>query len=167
MKLCSFVGVSLVCALAIACGKKSAEPAGTGAGTGAQAVPPANPLKNAYFGDLHLHTSYSMDAFAFGTRTTPEDSYRYAMGQTVEYFGKPQKRLAPLDFMAVTDHAEYLGSVRESTNPNGPFAKTDWYRMMTSTDPKVAGQAFKKLIGSTTANKPLPEFNDPAMLRST
>ena len=50
-----------------------------------------------------------MDAFAFGTRTTPEDSYRYAMGETVEYFGKPQKRITPLDFLAVTDHAEYLG----------------------------------------------------------
>src|SRR5271157_2016368 len=55
-----------------------------------------NPLRNAYFGDLHLHTSYSMDAFAFGTRTTPEDSCKYAMGETVEYMGKPVKRIAPL-----------------------------------------------------------------------
>ncbi|MGC1389172.1 MAG: DUF3604 domain-containing protein, partial [Steroidobacteraceae bacterium] len=129
--------------------------------------PPANPLKNAYFGDLHLHTSYSMDAFAFGTRTTPEDSYRYAMGETVEYFGKPQKRLVPLDFLAVTDHAEYLGVVRESINPDGPFAKSEWFKVMTSADPKVSGQAFKKLLGSTMMNKPLPEFNDPTTLRST
>jgi len=34
--------------------------------------------RNAYFGDLHLDTSYSMDAFAFGTRTTPEDSFKFA-----------------------------------------------------------------------------------------
>ena len=59
----------------------------------AEAMPARNPLKNAYFGDLHLHTGYSMDAFAFGTRTTPEDSYKYAMGETVEYMGKPQKRM--------------------------------------------------------------------------
>jgi len=111
-------------------------------------------LRNAYFGDLHLHTSYSMDAFAFGTRTTPEDSYRYAMGEPVEYFGKQWKRLAPLDFLAVTDHAEYLGTVRESINPNGPFAKSEWYTAMTSSDPKVSGQAFQKLLGSTMANKP-------------
>jgi len=128
--------------------------------------PPRNPLKNAYFGDLHLHTSYSMDAFAFGTRTTPEDSYKYAMGETVDYMGKPQKRLAPLDFLAVTDHAEYLGTVRESINPNGPFAKSEWYTTMTSADPKVSAAAFQKLIGSTMANKPIAEFNHPDLLRS-
>ena len=102
----------------------------------ADARPPRNPLKNAYFGDLHLHTGYSMDAFAFGTRTTPEDSYKYAMGETVEYMGKPQKRIAPLDFLAVTDHAEYLGVVRDTLDPNGPFAKSEWYTMMTSRIPR-------------------------------
>ena len=115
----------------------------------AEARPPRNPLKNAYFGDLHLHSGYSMDAFAFGTRTTPEDSYKYAMGETVEYMGKPQKRIAPLDFLAVTDHAEYLGVVRDTIDPNGPFAKSEWYTMMTNPDPAVSASAFRKLIGST------------------
>ena len=138
-------------------------------GTPQQSSEPAatpNPLRNAYFGDLHLHTSYSMDAFAFGTRTTPEDSFRFAMGEPVEYFGKTWKRLAPLDFLAVTDHAEYLGTVRESINPSGPFANSQWYTVMTSTDPKVSGEAFQKLLGSTMANKPIAEFNDPKLLRS-
>ena len=130
------------------------------------ARPAPNPLKNAYFGDLHLHTSYSMDAFAFGTRTTPEDAFKFAMGEPVEYFGKQYKRLAPLDFLAVTDHAEYLGTVRDSINPKGPLAKTEWYTTMTSTDPKVSGQAFQKLLGSTMANKPIPDFNNPELLRS-
>ena len=145
----------------------STGPAGaSGASATAATRPAANPLKNAYFGDLHLHTSYSMDAFAFGTRTTPEDSYRYAMGESVDYFGKPQKRTAPLDFLAVTDHAEYLGVVRETINPSGPFGQSDWFKIMTSTDAKVSGEAFKKLLGSTATNNPLPEFNDPTMLRS-
>src|SRR5665811_928804 len=82
--------------------------------------------------DRHLHSGYSMDAFAFGTRTTPEDSYRYAMGETVEYMGRPQKRNVPLDFLAVTDHAEYLGVVRDTIDPNGPFAKSEWYTVMTN-----------------------------------
>lgn len=125
-----------------------------------------NPLRNAYFGDLHLHTSYSMDAFAFGTRTTPADSFRYAMGEPVEYFGKQRKRIEPLDFLAVTDHAEYLGVIRETINPNGPFAKSEWYTFMTSSDPTVSGQAFKKLLGSTMVNKPISEFMNPELLRS-
>jgi hypothetical protein len=107
-----------------------------------------------------------MDAFAFGTRTTPEDSFKFAMGEPVEYFGRQWKRAAPLDFLAVTDHAEYLGTVRESINPNGPFAKTEWYTAMTSSDPKVGAQAFTKLLGSTMVNKPIPEFNNPELLKS-
>lgn len=123
-----------------ACQRKEAPAASADAGapattTPAAAVPVANPLKNAYFGDLHLHTGYSMDAFAMSVRTTPEDSYRYAMGETVEYMGEPRKRMAPLDFLAVTDHAEYLGVVRDTIDPNGPFAKSEWYTTMTSTDP--------------------------------
>ena len=161
--------------VAAACQRKEAPAPAVSADSGtatttmaapASAAPAANPLKNAYFGDLHLHSGYSMDAFAMGTRTTPEDSYRYAMGEAVEYMGRPQKRLAPLDFLAVTDHSEYLGVVPETIDPNGPFAKSEWRTMMTSNDPKVSAEAFRKLIGSTVANKPLPEFSEPALLRS-
>jgi len=135
--------------------------------TAADARPPRNPLRNAYFGDLHLHSGYSMDAFAMGTRTTPDDAYRYAMGETVEYFGKPQKRLVPLDFLALTDHAEYLGVGPETINPNGVFANTNWYSNMTSKDPAVAAAAFHKVVGTFVTNKPLPELSDPKLLRST
>jgi hypothetical protein len=170
---CTAFAVLLVFATQVGCNKdkaaasRASEPTGGAASQSADARPAANPLKNAYFGDLHLHSGYSMDAFAFGTRTTPEDSYKYAMGETVEYMGKPQKRIAPLDFLAVTDHAEYLGVVRDTIDPNGPFAKSEWYSVMTNPDPKVSGAAFKKLIGSLVVNKPLPEFSDPKMLRST
>jgi hypothetical protein len=134
--------------------------------TVAPSLPPPNPLRNAYFGDLHLHSSYSMDAFAMSTRTTPEDAFRYARGESVEYFGQPQKRMAPLDFLALTDHAEYLGVVRQTIDANGPYAHTEWFTMMTSKDPKVSAEAFKKLIGSTIVNKPMPEFSDPATLHT-
>ena len=117
-------------------------PANNQGQTTTEVRPPANPLRNAYFGDLHLHSGYSMDAFAMGTRTTPDDAYRYAMGETVEYFGKPQKRLAALDFLALTDHAEYLGVGPETINPKGAFAKTEWFTNMTSKDPSVAADGF-------------------------
>ena len=168
-KLSVFLFASVVLILFSSCSKKAEAPAtqANQAQPPAEARPPRNPLKNAYFGDLHLHTGYSMDAFAFGTRTTPEDSYKYAQGETVEYMGKPQKRNAPLDFLAVTDHAEYLGVVRETIDPNGPFAEHEVVHDDDQHRSEGVGQAFKKLIGSLVVNKPMPEFNDPALLRSS
>ncbi|MEM6724713.1 MAG: DUF3604 domain-containing protein, partial [Bacteroidota bacterium] len=70
-----------------------------------------NPLNEVYFGDLHVHTSYSFDAYIGGTRTTPDQAYRFAKGETIEYFNEPVKIVRPLDFAAVTDHAEYIGEL--------------------------------------------------------
>ncbi|CAN5393591.1 hypothetical protein BH09BAC3_BH09BAC3_27330 [soil metagenome] len=81
-----------------------------------------NPLKDCYFGDLHLHTSLSADANFLGTNTLPEDAYKYAMGEEVVYMGQKVKRNAPLDFLAVTDHAEYLGVIAAIRDPNGAYA---------------------------------------------
>ena len=47
--------------------------------------PPANPERNAYFGDLHVHTKYSFDAYAFGTLASPYDAYRFAKGQAIKH----------------------------------------------------------------------------------
>src|SRR5690349_8906520 len=69
-----------------------------------------NPLREAYYGDLHLHTALSLDAYiANGARVMPGDAYRFARGETIDYFGLQVRRQWPLDFMAVTDHAEHLG----------------------------------------------------------
>ena len=77
-------------------------------------VAPRNERRNLYFGDLHIHTSFSTDAFVMGVRAVPEDAYRFAKGQTIEHgAGYPIKIRRPLDFAAVTDHAEYLGQARD------------------------------------------------------
>ena len=68
-----------------------------------------NPLKNVYYGETHMHTAYSLDAFIGGNRQTPSDAYRVAKGETVSVNGLPHKLRRPLDFAAVTDHAEYIG----------------------------------------------------------
>ncbi|MEH6634464.1 MAG: DUF3604 domain-containing protein [Halioglobus sp.] len=79
-----------------------------------------NPHKNLYFGETHMHTAYSLDAFLGGTRQTPADAYRFAKGATVVVNGQPHKMRRPLDFAAVTDHAEYLGEMFAALNPGAP-----------------------------------------------
>ena len=77
-----------------------------------------NLLRNAYFGDLHVHTNFSYDAFLFGTRATPHDAYRYAKGEALTHPAGFEVRLdAPLDFYAVTDHAGFLGMLPALTDP--------------------------------------------------
>lgn len=85
--------------------------------SGAQAPAP-NPQRNAYFGELHLHTKYSMDANVFGNRLDPRMAYRFAQGEALEIgdSGIVQKIAAPLDFAAVTDHAEGMGGVSQCLN---------------------------------------------------
>ncbi|MFP6665033.1 MAG: DUF3604 domain-containing protein [Deltaproteobacteria bacterium] len=83
-----------------------------------------NPERNAYFGDLHVHTTYSFDAFAFGTTATPRDAYRYALGETIQHpAGFDLKLREPLDFYAVTDHALFLGLAAEAADTSSEFSK--------------------------------------------
>ncbi len=63
-----------------------------------------------YFGDTHLHTSFSMDAGAFGARLDPNDAYRFARGEQVTASsGQPVKLSRPLDFLVVADHSDGMG----------------------------------------------------------
>lgn len=68
-----------------------------------------NKIKNAYFGDLHVHTSLSFDAYIGGTIATPTDAYRFAKGEPLNIFGKRVKLKRPLDFAGVSDHSEFIG----------------------------------------------------------
>jgi hypothetical protein len=82
-------------------------------------------VRAPYFGDLHVHTALSFDAVQQGTRNRPADAYRFAIGETVGVQpygpdGRPGRTVRlrrPLDFAAVTDHAELLGEGRICTEP--------------------------------------------------
>ena len=81
-----------------------------------------NPNRNAYFGDLHVHTRYSFDAFMFGGTAHPEDAYRFAKGEAILHPGGMELQLdRPLDFQAVTDHGMYLGMLPAMTDPESPL----------------------------------------------
>lgn len=74
--------------------------------------PGKNAQRQAYFGDLHVHTAFSFDAFAFGTLARPDDAYRFARGESIKHpYGFDMQLREPLDFYAVTDHAMFLGLV--------------------------------------------------------
>jgi hypothetical protein len=106
-KKTSLLGLSLLCSALFVTGAWAADSAGE-PGRSAEAK---NPLNNVYFGEQHLHTSASPDAFAFGTRNDANDAYSYAKGEAIKntQSGKMIQKRTPYDWAAVTDHAEYLG----------------------------------------------------------
>jgi hypothetical protein len=86
--------------------------------------PAANATRTAFFGDLHVHTEYSFDAYAFGTVASPGDAYRYAQGEAIDHPAGFQVQLdKPLDFYAVTDHAMFLGAVKEAADTTTAFSR--------------------------------------------
>jgi hypothetical protein len=111
--ICPLLSAAL---LFVFCSQQQEEEGGTAAGAQAPATAPSvagaapNPNRNAYFGDLHVHTRYSFDAFIFGTTADANDAYEFAKGAPLRHpAGFEMKLDRPLDFQAVTDHGMYLG----------------------------------------------------------
>ena len=70
----------------------------------------SNLAEGVYWGDTHLHTSYSTDAGMMGNTLGPEEAYRFARGEEVmSAAGMRTRLIRPLDFLVVSDHAENLG----------------------------------------------------------
>ena len=94
-----------------------------------QAIDPymnIDPSKSAQrvplFGDLHVHTTYSFDAYIFGTLATPDDAYEFAKGKSIKHpAGFDVSLDRPLDFYGVTDHGTFLGHVEEAATPGTPY----------------------------------------------
>jgi hypothetical protein len=109
-------------AVLAACGSS---PPPAGVTTAARECLDRNPERNAYFGDLHVHTKYSLDASTQGTNVGPHDAYRFALGERIpvqpyDSAGnglRSTQLLRPLDFAAVTDHSEFFGETRICTDP--------------------------------------------------
>ena len=130
----------------------------------------ANPLKNVYFGEQHLHTTNSPDAFVIGTRGTWEDAYNYAMGQEVALSttGEMMKKTTPYDFIAITDHAEYFGVMPSLIDPQSPLSKTELGKMMNdpNMNPSAPDSPINRILASIITGVPMTEFVTPELQQS-
>ena len=87
-----------------------------------------DPLRQVYWGDTHIHTELSFDANMQGTRTTQDDAYAFARGEPIalqpyDEDGTPTRMAAidrPLDFVMLSDHAEFIGTLKVCNQPGSP-----------------------------------------------
>jgi hypothetical protein len=129
-----------------------------------------NPLRNAYFGDLHVHTSLSFDAYTLENRNGPDGAYRFARGEEIRLAPagadgmgtRPVRIDRPLDFAAATDHSEFLGEVNLCTTMGSSAYGTVTcraYREELGMIPeRVAGALAFGLFGSNLI-RPMPDRN--------
>ncbi len=134
---------------------------GTGTSVLAQSTP--NPERDAYFGETHVHTSWSFDAYIFGNHVTgPADAYKYAIGETIKHpLGYDIKIDTPLDWMGVTDHSEYVGTVRLANEPGSAISKLPIVQKLIVHDAADIQRIYLMLGGSMMENKPISALVSP------
>lgn len=114
--------------------------------------------RNVYWGELHVHTALSSDAWRSRVRTTPDSAYRFARGEAIsipplDEAGNPTQSIQlerPLDFAAVTDHAESMGLAALCTNAEGAMFESEgckFFRMLPATP------AFKRPPGVPSSDE--------------
>jgi hypothetical protein len=127
-----------------------------------------NPVRNVYYGEQHVHTSWSFDAFAFGdTVTGPETFYRYALGEPVPHPGGYEVRITtPLDWGAVTEHAEYMGMIQEANDPASPLRqRAPWMaKLLEAGAEKDPMLTFKVMSVAIAKGHRIKDFTDPAVV---
>ena len=123
-----------------------------------------NTERNAYFGDLHVHTMYSFDAFIFGTTSSPDDAYEFAKGGTIIHpAGFDMSLDTPLDFYGVSDHAFYLGVLRQMADPSTEISKHPAAAgMSTLGGSDDRGAKFTAILQFMRSGRGL-EINDPVI----
>jgi len=124
--------------------------------------------RQALFGELHVHTQLSFDAFIFGVRATPEDAYRYARGEAIDHpAGFAMQLDRPLDFIAVTDHAMYLGMVPQMANPESPVGRHPISRRLQGAQNQAERiNAFYEMISLLRGDRSNDDLFDPSVVRS-
>ena len=129
----------------------------------------ASPVRQAWFGDLHIHTQNSFDSIVGAVRATPDDAYRFAKGETLTHaLGYPIRlESGALDFLAVTDHAAYLGVIPALADPSSPLGTHPLAEDVQSPDPAVRLGVFtKKMAVHLLQGEPVPGLAASDVIRS-
>ena len=136
--------------------------------------PMPNKDRNPYYGDLHVHTKYSFDAYVFGVTASPDDAYRYAKGAAVKHpLGYEMKLQEPLDFYAVTDHGFYMGMIQAYADTSTDISQNDFaepfhnLNRLDNLTVESAGERsniFSSVLGATII-KPYPDWH-PNLLKA-
>ena len=136
--------------------------------------PMPNKDRNPYYGDLHVHTKYSFDAYVFGVTASPDDAYRYAKGAAVKHpLGYEMKLREPLDFYAVTDHGFYMGMIQAYADTSTDISQNDFaepfhnLNRLDNLTVESAGERsniFSSVLGATII-KPYPDWH-PNLLKA-
>ncbi|MYE84589.1 MAG: DUF3604 domain-containing protein [Gammaproteobacteria bacterium] len=175
MKASTLVLAGLAALALAACAPEPADapddggPAAAVDAVGEAPLPEPNPLRDAYFGDLHVHTRYSMDAYMLGTRDNPDAAYRFARGAPMTHASGFEMRLAdPLDFYAVTDHAMFLGMFSAVNDPTTEVSRRPSSQPFVGMDtPERRAAAGQALVGMVGDRGKVAEFIDDGVVRST
>ena len=143
----SLAPLLLAAALMVACNEGGGAPAQTAAipvtAPTTPGTPPSQEPTRVLWGDLHLHTAWSFDAFVFTTTATPDDAYNFAKGAPPAHpAGGVYQLDRPFDFLAVTDHSEYVGVVNAAADPSNPMSALAVTRNLLNPNPMTSGQAF-------------------------
>ncbi len=127
-----------------------------------------NKNREAFYGETHLHTSWSFDAFIFGdTKSTPEDAYNYAKGKPLRHaLGYMMQIKQPLDWMGVTDHSEYVGVIQDANTPGSALSKTELGKKLVVKDKADIQRIYLFLGGTMIENKPIAALVTPALIES-
>ena len=136
--------------------------------------PKPNKDRNPYYGDLHVHTKYSFDAYVFGVTASPDDAYRYAKGEGVKHpLGYEMKLREPLDFYAVTDHGFYMGMIQAYADTTTdisqnefaePFHNLNRLDNLTVESAGERSNIFSSVLGATII-QPYPDWH-PKLLKA-
>jgi len=125
--------------------------------------------KNVYFGDTHLHSSYSPDAYLMGNRTAdPDTAFKYAKGLPVVHpYNRAKIQInTPLDFLVITDHSEYMGVIPKIFEGDPLVANTKtgkrWKKWSDAGKPQ---KAFAEAIKSINESKPIKDINSKKVRR--